>query len=651
MDGIQGLVAGALLLASVGSSLQVPPSSSEKIWEELTNVKIMMSTISEELQKFNTLYLNKLEYRMVSTATVLASLDSNVRNLQERAHVWDTFQLHVAAWNDQISSLDSKIDILSRGQEKMAALEGKVGSLAGLEYKVERAAERLGEAADRLAAVGRGLEDRGAAPLLGEFAGRGALSTLRLLERKVDRLLAAPRAAGAEGDHDQQGRLVIRCNTPVLVEDLLKDVSAKVDVIFDQTVKEEGDPELQRTSSAELAEELSLPPGSALLDKLWKRLTNPCKKSTRALEAARQALDALGNWTAAALDEQAGALERVSGSCLASGRRLGDTELLLKRTEAALQDLVRRDDRRLQEMSGLLEQQKELLRSAQCPRVATPRPRLDEGSGDYEFLPGREDAEDGDVAEVAGGEAARAASCEELSAAAPAPAAGVFALGGARELNERARDFNTRYCETSAAGGGWTVILRRGQFAGPRQNFTLPWDDYRAGFGDLDREFWFGNDFIHRLTAAQSSVLRVELEAFDGRSAWAEYSYFRVDNEERGYRLTVGGYAGNATDSLAEHNSKPFSTVDRKNDEAPPCCPCAPAFGGGWWFSGCFEANLNGVYYSPEEEVRRDQFRGIIWERWLGDESLRAARMMVRARGYSPRGEDEVRPLDVPEDP
>ena len=23
---------------------------------------------------------------------------------------------------------------------------------------------------------------------------------------------------------------------------------------------------------------------------------------------------------------------------------------------------------------------------------------------------------------------------------------------------------------------------------------------------------------------------------------------------------------------------------DRNNDQAPKCCPCAPAYGGGWWF-------------------------------------------------------------------
>jgi len=42
------------------------------------------------------------------------------------------------------------------------------------------------------------------------------------------------------------------------------------------------------------------------------------------------------------------------------------------------------------------------------------------------------------------------------------------------------------------------VLQRRGEFPGPRLNFTLPWKDYKNGFGFLDQEFWFGNDYIHR---------------------------------------------------------------------------------------------------------------------------------------------------------
>ncbi len=64
-----------------------------------------------------------------------------------------------------------------------------------------------------------------------------------------------------------------------------------------------------------------------------------------------------------------------------------------------------------------------------------------------------------------------------------------------------------------------------------------------------------------------------------------------------------------------------FSTIDRDNDSAPRCCPCAPAYGGGWWFYSCFEANLNGEYH--HDPTDNGYFRGIVWELWKGDYSLR----------------------------
>ena len=71
---------------------------------------------------------------------------------------------------------------------------------------------------------------------------------------------------------------------------------------------------------------------------------------------------------------------------------------------------------------------------------------------------------------------------------------------------------------------------------------------------------------------------------FQFASIFSSQLFPRIENESDNYRLWVGGYTGNATDSLSAHNGYPFSTVDRNNDEAPKCCPCAPAYGGGWWF-------------------------------------------------------------------
>ena len=67
----------------------------------------------------------------------------------------------------------------------------------------------------------------------------------------------------------------------------------------------------------------------------------------------------------------------------------------------------------------------------------------------------------------------------------------------------------------------------------------------------------------------------------------------RIDGEDEDYRIWVGGYSGNASDSLSAHNGYKFSTVDRNNDLAPKCCPCAPAYGGGWWFYRWLEVNAN----------------------------------------------------------
>jgi hypothetical protein len=51
-----------------------------------------------------------------------------------------------------------------------------------------------------------------------------------------------------------------------------------------------------------------------------------------------------------------------------------------------------------------------------------------------------------------------------------------------------------------AENSRFQVIQRRGDFGEPRTNFTAAWSDYKNGFGDLYGEFWFGNDFIHRIS-------------------------------------------------------------------------------------------------------------------------------------------------------
>ena len=75
-------------------------------------------------------------------------------------------------------------------------------------------------------------------------------------------------------------------------------------------------------------------------------------------------------------------------------------------------------------------------------------------------------------------------------------------------------------------------------------NFFLNWSDYKVGFGDLNGEFWLGLDKIHRLTSDDNSMLRVDLEDFEGNTAYAEYNMFNVMSENDKYKLIIGSYSG-----------------------------------------------------------------------------------------------------------
>ena len=74
------------------------------------------------------------------------------------------------------------------------------------------------------------------------------------------------------------------------------------------------------------------------------------------------------------------------------------------------------------------------------------------------------------------------------------------------------------------------IIHKRGfnEGEGINENFNRTWNEYKHGFGDHDKEFWLGNDHIHTLTKSGGMKLRVELEAWDGRTAFAEYDTFRL---------------------------------------------------------------------------------------------------------------------------
>ncbi|XP_059612535.1 protein scabrous [Phlebotomus argentipes] len=144
---------------------------------------------------------------------------------------------------------------------------------------------------------------------------------------------------------------------------------------------------------------------------------------------------------------------------------------------------------------------------------------------------------------------------------------------------------------TKCSAGGWSLIQRRHDGS---VDFNRSWDEYAQGFGSPSSEFWIGNEALHRLTADNCSSLRIEMQDIYDNTWRAEYSHFHIDTRADGFRLTVAGFSGNASDALNYQNGMQFSAIDDDRDISNT--HCATNYEGGWWFSHCQHANLNGRY-------------------------------------------------------
>ncbi|KAM7376901.1 hypothetical protein PAMA_013600 [Pampus argenteus] len=203
------------------------------------------------------------------------------------------------------------------------------------------------------------------------------------------------------------------------------------------------------------------------------------------------------------------------------------------------------------------------------------------------------------------------------------------------------------YCQQEGLMGGWLLVQQRESGA---VNFNRTWAEYRKHFGSVDAqgkgEFWLGNQNLHLLTNQGETMLKVELEDWEGGVASAEY-LIRVGSEEEGYPLHVSGYTGDAGDALVmpkskmpsylSHNGMKFSTFDKDNDKWEE--NCAEMFGGGWWYNNCQAANLNGIYYKgsydPEKNTPYEIENGVVWVTYKpANYSLKAVRMFIRPTAF-----------------
>ncbi|XP_033632533.1 techylectin-5A-like [Asterias rubens] len=182
------------------------------------------------------------------------------------------------------------------------------------------------------------------------------------------------------------------------------------------------------------------------------------------------------------------------------------------------------------------------------------------------------------------------------------------------------------YCDMDSDEGGWTVFQRR---VDNSQDFDLIWAEYKAGFGDLTRNFWLGNDALNELTSDRVYQLRIEMQSFSLVSMAVKYGHFRVATESNLYRLDIGTFYGSydAGDSLGPTNSQPFSTKDRDNDD--DFRHCAQNYLGPWWYKACIYACLNCPYINTDYVPNVGQ--GVVWGTWLNlYHSMKFAEMKIR---------------------
>uniref|UniRef100_A0A8C7XMX0 Fibrinogen C-terminal domain-containing protein n=1 Tax=Oryzias sinensis TaxID=183150 RepID=A0A8C7XMX0_9TELE len=231
--------------------------------------------------------------------------------------------------------------------------------------------------------------------------------------------------------------------------------------------------------------------------------------------------------------------------------------------------------------------------------------------------------------------AGAAPDCSDIQTVSPNGASGVYSIqpGGFNSSFEA-------YCEIGE-NGIWTVIQRR---TGGAVAFDREWEAYKNGFGFASWDHWLGLEKISALTKDKSNrwKLRVDLWDFEGGSAYAEYEDFRVGDESTNYRLSVGRYSGTAGDAIrgaypgVDQNGYGFSTSDHDSDGCNPCIfgdiatnSCTDSKRGGWWYSKCGSASLNGDWHPKGGNIGWSS--GLHWLTWKGPApySAKATRMMI----------------------
>ena len=176
-----------------------------------------------------------------------------------------------------------------------------------------------------------------------------------------------------------------------------------------------------------------------------------------------------------------------------------------------------------------------------------------------------------------------------------------FNQSGIYNITPTPNYIKTVYCDQETVGGGWTVIMRNKYGC---VTFDRTWDEYKNGFGNLNYDFWLGNEFLYRATTLYKSLKSKEMEIYialqdqDDKNVYARYSTFFVKPENNKYELRISGYTGTAGNSMSHDDYKPFTTKDSDNDFNDDFnCASDYLAKGGWWYYNCSYSSLAKSYF------------------------------------------------------
>eukprot|EP00112_Aurelia_sp_Birch-Aquarium-sp1_P005019 Seg1569.9 transcript_id=Seg1569.9/GoldUCD/mRNA.D3Y31 product=Tenascin-X protein_id=Seg1569.9/GoldUCD/D3Y31 len=185
-----------------------------------------------------------------------------------------------------------------------------------------------------------------------------------------------------------------------------------------------------------------------------------------------------------------------------------------------------------------------------------------------------------------------------------------FTINGVYDLQHDNGKTLKAYCDMTTNNGGWTVLQRR---VNATVSFDRDWAAYVMGFGNPSGNHWLGLEAMHQLTKEGNVTLRFDLKHSDGSVGFAEYDKFTIAAASENYTIQFSRYKGNIGDALAYHKGQQFSTKDKDNDSYMSE-NCAALYKGAWWYSHCFNVNLNNIYPRSQPAQLHETMSWYTWK-------------------------------------